>query len=132
MIQANELRIGNWVYDSKVMKRNMRVRGHLIQLLEELQEHGGKANGIQPVPLTPEILEKAGFEIVEDANNWHFDQYKIYRVGQLLLGYSGGKFYWYDQVEDDMFSNMFPQLEYVHQLQNLYYALTGTELTIEL
>ena len=54
MIAANELRIGNWVIDrhgNRIACTGVTICG---------VEYGDSP--IEPIPLTPEILEKAGFE----------------------------------------------------------------------
>jgi len=69
------------------------------------------------IPLTPEWLERAGFKITqvyEQVNEWFLKplsiqtDYDIYMVTRIGV--------------DDL------ELKYVHQLQNLYFALTGQEL----
>ena len=55
-MKSNELRVGNYVlnpYKNEVFK----VRGFDIGALDD----GMDCESMQPIPLTPEILEKAGF-----------------------------------------------------------------------
>lgn len=63
MIQANELRIGNWVYELIVDLENggnklnkTKIDGNRIKCVE-------LGDIIHPIPLTPEILVKCGFEV---------------------------------------------------------------------
>ena len=68
---------------------------------------------VAPIPLTEEWLVKFG---IIEANESHVKRIKIETdFGELM-------FY---------IDNRLPQLKYVHQLQNLYFALTNTELTIK-
>ena len=72
----------------------------------------GNGNNFKPIPLTEEWLLKFGFE----------------RNGKKLT------FWKIDLVEDEegIFSfdesRIYIDIKYVHQLQNLYFALTGEEL----
>ena len=70
---------------------------------------------VEPIPLTEEWLVKFGFERNKLNNGWK--GMKVY-----LSQYSNDKRIWYDNELD---------LKSVHQLQNLYFALTGEELTIK-
>ena len=63
MIQANELRIGNYVYD---------IGGQPSKVVRLTEE---KIPLASPIPLTPEILEKAGF--IDIPNN---DGYRDMRL----------------------------------------------------
>jgi hypothetical protein len=120
MIKENEIRIGNWVID------NTREKSRYIKLdSNEVYELIGTGNWdyIEPIPLTPEILEKAGFE--EDK------LHECYVIKQFGCG-----------VAIEFFDNEINLVghksaedlpcKYVHQLQNLIYSLTGEELMIEL
>lgn len=122
-MNIQELRIGNWVlidYDTSYYAR-----------VSEISERYGVtvnrsvrvANSILfPIPLTPEILEKAGFEFDKELpySNWQYgvnsDKYDIFHCY-----WDGGKL-----------TYLGLQITYLHQLQNLYFALTGEELNIEL
>lgn len=75
---------------------------------------------IEPIPLTPEILEKAGFkQAISNDKIW------LLRIGDTNLMLRDGEAWSY--------VGPIPlKINYVHQLQNLIFALTGTELTINL
>lgn len=108
MIQANELRIGNWVNDKSV--------GYVQ--VNWLTFHPDNLKNTEPIPLTPEILENAGFEALDHGardtsfcrNNFFLRWYVIEEV----VRYEGR------------------EIKYLHQLQNLYFALVGEELKVEL
>ena len=115
---AEELRIGNWVYNSTT-KNNMQVYPMMIPQLYNIEkEHGSlKDSNIKPITLTEEILLKCGFERTE---------YNDYRhpvlIGTLTL---------FDGVCELHLSDLYSVwVESLHQLQNLYYALTGKELEV--
>lgn len=120
MIQANELRIGNW-YD-----HNGSYRQVTPNTIEEVWE--GERIYVNPIPLTPEILEKCGFEPTTDMPNEYFIRLSngidklIVCNGKVTVVIFGSRILtsWYNHVNS------------LHQLQNLYFALTGKELNVQL
>ncbi len=112
-MKANELRIGNWVLGAS--------RGLPQQITPATLYQFDKLN-VLPIFLTPEILEKAGFE---KTMAW---TYAIDLVGNIKLVYYLGERGVSIGFKD--YSDF--KCEYLHQLQNLYFALTGEELNIEL
>lgn len=103
MIQANELRIGNWIL----------LNNEPIEVYGTLLDYCSKQTDIRelyPIPLTPEILEKCDFS---DTNFF----FSIHDGGVSVE----------DKPGDNAF---FLPVKYLHQLQNLYYALTFKELEI--
>ena len=113
-MKATELRIGNLVqYHWNNKMKNVSVYPDLIKALQF------ENSLYEPIPLTEEWLLKFGFEFYEGEKTFFNDSYERNRV---RLNYREDKkiFYWEDR------NNM--ELKYVHQLQNLYFALTGEEL----
>lgn len=128
MIQANELRIGNWVtFDEDGFDQMVKV--------VEVSENDFRAEGDQvyppydtvyePIPLTPEILEKCGFVLRPMRQSiW------VHGVLQLWMGNNSRKIaYLYNGDSAEYIPNTVTSL---HQLQNLYFALTGQELNVQL
>ncbi len=120
MIQANELKIWNWIINPY---------GNYTKLMS-VQEYYPNCN---PIPLTEEILLKCGFEKQDyNMSNCHVYQRGIYRV---LKSFNS------DNINQDYslcINGISPptwsiaHFKYVHQLQNLIHALTNTELEINL
>jgi hypothetical protein len=118
MIKANDLRLENWVYvvdeESTPKKKPVQVNLTWLQIPEALE----------PIPLTPELLEKAGFEWMhtnnEDGDEREWLQHNIF---DWLKYYEG-----HIHVDEYCIAH----IHYLHQLQNLYYLLTGKELEINL
>ena len=110
-VTAQELRIGNWVQKDG--------QYHHIEFGIDIDDYTDMA--YEPVPLTPEILEKCGFEWDAIIHRWKHTC--GYRIIQDNLGFKNG-------LGDGSFKQ--PRLEFLHQLQNLYFALTGEELPIDL
>jgi len=114
---ANELRIGNLVDLGNRIAKVIEIN-HLACVvvdLEETQDTIEDYDRTKPIPLTEEWLLKFGFK----------------RNGKKLT------FWKIDLVEDEegIFSfdesRIYIDVKYVHQLQNLYFALTGEELTFK-
>lgn len=122
MIKANELRIGNLInYNEQYCKVVSLYDDGIIWFDDKNNDsYSSEVYEPNPIPLTPEILEKAGFEKYEKIKDecWHKGNFEIFKTSS--PGYSM-----------DIEKDIYPELIYLHQLQNLYFALTGEELTIE-
>jgi hypothetical protein len=81
---------------------------------------------IEPVKLTDEWLERAGFEMLPE---WT-DKKKDGAIAYLDLGYLNISKNMLGGITlcDNQGLSTGVHIEYVHQLQNLYFVLTGTEL----
>lgn len=133
MIPTNELRIGNWVFDEdnayakiEAVRSNRFVNWNgvddestNISLPSDNAMYGGNIN---PVPLTPEILEKCGFVKI-NGNAWE------YNGSALCCYWDGVEFCFKCGIDANL---CFAATQYVHQLQNLIFFCTGTELNITL
>jgi hypothetical protein len=112
--QAAELRIGNWVMGNKPFQIDMNTLN-----MSYIHELANNAQGrFEPIPLTEDWLVKFGFEKLQ--NN-------LYSKGRLTYH----KTYGWKILENwvKKWSGV-QELKYVHQLQNLYHALTGQELVV--
>jgi hypothetical protein len=133
MIQANELRVGDWV------KRNdldgvYTVRAVCIDRIHPIQliEHDNLKNvhyacqctlsELEPIPLEEDMLIKSGF--VFDG-----EYYEHLVLGSRFLIYEGENI---DEYRLHFTSRKFVSVTYLHQLQNLFFFLTGQELNINL
>lgn len=135
-MEARELRIGNWVKfedDGEIKPLKIEYIGkdsdgykgyfaHFRSVSCTLEDHFNDGDILaKPIPLTEDILIKAGFEIDFDtAVDLNKSGLKIHKAGGRwgICTYGG-------QVIN-------PGKQYLHQLQNLYYSLTGEELDITL
>lgn len=109
MIQANELRIGNFVNHFGVTVIN-------AGMIVEFDNH---PNRINPIPLTEEWLMKFGFE--EYCGGWE-NNIRLEYVPEMSC-------YQFDTDGGRIIQTR--PIIYIHQLQNLYFALTGKELEIK-
>lgn len=122
-MDAKELRIGNLFYKNGIV---VTIDGTSIVTIER---HFDTSNtSYSPIPLTSEWLERFGFEKVghELGGWWGHPSYPTY--GVTLSGRFSFSFI--NQTDDDFIDENI-SCKYVHTLQNLFYSLTGTELTIK-
>lgn len=124
-MKASELRIGNLVYSN-----NYPVTVCAIDEDGEItttSNYEGTLNGdITPIPLTEEWLLKFGFEQSEE-----HEPFTIFR-DLVDTTYKIALYIWeHNGHYSPMITGCNCELYYVHQLQNLYFALTGEELTIK-
>lgn len=128
-MNANELRIGNFVNVPRADQSPFRIdafeslSNKFIKVAMIHPEYGENfhpltwyGNDLNPIPLTEEWLLRFGFEHRE----FSFDK------GSFFLSKRTGKNEYLYQAHTNRF-----QVKYVHQLQNLYFAVKGTELTYE-
>lgn len=116
-MKANELRIGNWIKGDTGIE--FIISGVGIKNLEEIPDAGW-----EPIPLTEEWLLKFGFK--KNDNIFYHPNYPDYE----LENHSRYDGIWGMGIEGylDVRLGKLPETIYVHQLQNLYFALTGEEL----
>lgn len=121
-MKATELRIGNYIdYTTEREIVTMQTTYEYIRLI-----HNGDKN-FKPIPLTEEWLLKFGFEIDKDPETVFYEirfdktaNYKFYLSRKIGFGI----FYY-----ENNFS--ITQINSVHSLQNLYFAITNEELIFE-
>ncbi len=116
MIRPSELRIGNYVetpYD-KYSSIRMVNSGYISDRNNDMVS----LSDCEPIPLTEEWLER--FDIHKD---YIFDnEYKRDIDGYLL---------YIEDIASCNVVNWDKPIKYVHEAQNLYFALTGNELEIK-
>jgi hypothetical protein len=134
-MKAQELRIGNWVLRKSTGKPHRVVglyKGDLgpqgsifidIPAEQRLMYRLHK-DGVQPIPLTPEILEKCGF--ARHNGKWKHINSPFYLHAYIpIIPEQNSYCFAWNNYKSYSF-------QYLHQLQNLYFCLTGEELEIEL
>lgn len=146
MIQVNELRIGNFV--------QFKEDANIIQVIEIFKVHpfpdyfiewvpavepeetdnfeedndieNGHSliNSIEPTLLSAAVLEKCGFEIESELDEW---------INYHLPAYlaPNNKAFFNKQSGVFKINKIAKDILYLHDLQNLYFCLSGTELPIK-
>lgn len=118
-MKASELRIGNYINNEQrtevvVSIDDWKIECHLLTDREKETLYEVSMSLINPIPITQEWLVKFGFD----------------NLG--TFGFGIGKFHIrYGKTARDFYffiDNEFVHIKHVHQLQNLYFALTGEEL----
>jgi hypothetical protein len=127
MIPANELRIGNWIQVLGIYKNSFERAGIIQADAELIRLCADSKVGLLGIELYPELLGKCGFsERLPDS-----EKVISYRNDSnvILNSYKSNQDEWflYPVLWDP-----YAKIKYLHQLQNLYFALTGKELKIDL
>lgn len=148
-MKASELRIGNYVYYEHTTHivsgvHENKVYSWWVKDGEPVIEYKAKdISGTQvenpymdvvsqykPIPLTEEWLLRFGFVNIDKGNNnfiTYTDSEHNYYL-QIDVRRKDGKYLILDNSFDDLRAFSMIDIEYVHQLQNIYYCLTGEEL----
>lgn len=113
-MKASELRIGNYVS----------LHGILVEMTAS--DFNFDESYFKPIPLTEKWLLKFGFEYSSFYGNYKI---KAGNYSNSIKLYEGEWCYYND--DSDAGCYFVTTIKYVHQLQNLYFALTNEELTYE-
>jgi hypothetical protein len=128
-MKASELRIGNYIR----LMFNYEDYETIQVISDELVSVDKKQADYEPLPLTEEWLYKFGFKNIDKGGNDYItytDPNHDYYL-QLDVRRKDNKYLILDNSFDDLRAFSMVDIEYVHQLQNLYFALTGEELTFK-
>ena len=109
-MRANELRVGNWVSQ------------YGLNFKLELEDF--KKPNLNPIPLTEEWLLKFGFEEQGKSIIFSIEHQGMKLVIDIYQGLNN-----IHLVFENMSAPLI-KIKYVHQLQNLFFALTGEELKL--
>jgi hypothetical protein len=132
MINKNELRYGNLVYTwdtdyeygpgNQFLQQVEEVRKNVV----EFKTSHAAYYEIEPIPLTVEWMAKLGFE-------WNATDKRYYiQIGNILYLEFDTDFDCFIAPESWAGSCPWNNVKHVHQLQNLYFNLTGNELEIKI
>lgn len=121
MIHANEIRIGN-IYNRKHGKGWTQIvmdEFYMYKIFSPDKDYA--LNDFEPIEITPEILQACGF--IKDRNGWHMPGMQFSLTDKFFPC-------WLDHMlwPQDIPDFISLSLKHLHQLQNLYRDLTGTEL----
>lgn len=111
MIQASELRVGNYLKSDVVVKIDARTIFDIWDISKKYE----------PIPITEEWLFKFGFVDGHKCEEYHnfiiLDPF-------FIVAYKKNNYHLH------VYGKFNIEIKYIHQLQNLYFALTGKELEL--
>lgn len=123
MININELRFGNWIDagDEGFVQVKQLYYNHV---------NGWHVKGVDPIPPTPKILQQCGF--IKDRNGDFLYQVDPAIYIKLIIGAAGIVYpHYMESTPEDCNITALKSVQHLHELQNLFFALTGTELVIK-
>ena len=116
-IQAKDLREGNYVFEDVDEVKVSAMRIAVYNYAKGL---------IKPIPLTEEWLLKFGWGADSDFDNTYINNVGL--KNEVMFYDTDNKVFLIETERDTI---ELSHIKHVHQLQNLYFALTGEELTIK-
>lgn len=132
MIIASELRLGNFV----LYKFNGKISMLPCHYIHFDQLHKGNAALFYPAMLKPELLQKCGFS--ENKEYPLLPQAREFKLVMPVIGSNSNELLAYVKNNGECFVRATVNTNvasinffYLHQLQNLFFTLTGQELEIK-
>jgi len=124
MLRVTELRIGNWI--DKVSDDRSTTTTIVVDedLLVSLKKGANDINFLSLIPITAEILKRAGLNERTDINSPMGNKF-FEAEGQLIKVYADNNDTWIMHTGLVMDS-----IRYLHSLQNIYFDYTGKPLKI--
>lgn len=140
-------------YTRKIAETDVRIGNVILYkgiptrvLIFHLQEIRAFSEDCEPVELNSEWLEKCGFEDIgssfHDADSGEYVEgaysLKLFKLDEVISGnFYESSYIMYNPVKRCIYLNSEEykssrEFKYLHQLQNLYYSLTGEELPVNL
>jgi len=118
-VHAKELRIGNLVW-TKSTATSINQNNEVLTIVcmvrvEDCEEY-------IPIPLTENYLLRFGFKLM-NPDYWIKDE-------PYIRFYLDNNNELHCSIGDDENGFLYNKIKFIHQLQNLYFALTGEELTL--
>ena len=125
MIEPKELRIGNYIsIEDNIVKIGLQA----IIDIDNSKKQNKNLIRFEPIPITKEILKEMEFE--HDTGFWYRKMFPKrrnsikgiiynYKTNELIIGY------------DNDWLNVKRTYQYLHNLQNIIYDLSGFELEIK-
>lgn len=116
LIKPEDVRLGNYILDDKEI---VKVSKSLMTYI--LEEN----HPFYPIELTEELLLRAGFKKLSSPEPTYSNESMI-----IFTHKSTGYKYFEYGIGENKRAIRRSECRYLHQLQNLYHALTGKELTL--
>jgi hypothetical protein len=132
-MDIKSLRIGNWINNHIYNMATKQFEYEPVQVdinILRILENSPDLHTYSPIPLTEDLLKKLDFVQKNDPDEWHM---YINSFANLVLTFSDCSFAIYDHEKNFKTGNYFASDIsglYLHDLQNLSYALTHKEFDI--
>lgn len=133
-MKANELRIGNWIAQAHAKIQVTKILENFVVCTD----HNGhisdcKYENIDPIPLEPELLERCGF-VKEPPRHYTIDLGKgINGMLAVCICFTDcGEILFQQVVGGGFYQGVDVPVTSLHQIQNLYHAITGNELEVKM
>ena len=123
-MEAKNLRLHNWV-----LCNGLRTTVN-IPLLKAVFEKNIQET-VEPLPLTIEWLNKFGFDDSEYKKGYTGVEFRTNMILDFVLTKPKFMGEWQNDYCYDLGQHRFVPIKYVHELQNLFFAITTTELEIK-
>ena len=126
-MKAEELRLGNWIKAPTEVHNNIEFQVYSITTDKDGYNHF--YDHCTPISITEEWLLKFGFE--KEGEGF---RHEYWYINDFEIQIHGDKFplrIWGGESAPHLTQYIGHKTKYIHQLQNLYFALTGEELTIK-
>lgn len=140
MLKGSELRRGNQVWESSLFNPAPADFEEIViasvndidKVVHDEQDNIYSYDYIYPIPLTPEWIERLGFEPAENSpgDGWYEIQIGRHTL-QICINGQCNMMNIVDEHDQSVLFRKVLIVQDVHQLQNLYHSLTGKELTIK-
>ncbi len=131
-LEAKDLRIGNLVYgvsdgqkilSDVVSLDSVNLTEHPIWLISKYNQTSDEYESVEPIPITEEWLLKLGFKEQNTEIGSRFRKKNFY-----IAKNTDFDFYLKD-VKSGIYIHL-TKLDFVHELQNIWYCLNGKDLKI--
>lgn len=126
MVQANELRIGNWLMGAN--GEPLQIDAYGILNISQYETN------VEPIPITPEILEKAGAKKLSSGWDFPFNRQFDTEVCHVFVDKVNGdpSDMWVFKILTQSGIVAVNNIYFLHQLQNVIFCNTRQELNIQL
>jgi len=127
MIHKTEVRVGNKIMfsdDSSIFEVSG-IHEFGLDVVNDIEETYIEYDQFEPIPLTEELLLKCGFEYTDEEKE--FLQLSVFRTFKLNADNSDNFSSVTFRINDTTI-----EITSIHQLQNIFFALTNQELKINL
>ena len=130
-MEAKNLRIGNFVSDANASDSFFAQVKKLDYSRCYYGQFHSAYSDLKPIPLTKEWLDKFGFDDSEYKEGYTGIDYRTNLIMDFVLTKPNFMGEWQNYYTYDLGQHRFVALHYVHELQNLFFAVTATELELK-